>query len=320
MLYVQASLLALHVNEQPDSATSHWARINTPVEVLDERGDMLQVKLLDRPDEHAITGWVVGEYLDTEAVTLRLATDQVREAQHLTQDDELVEQWTARRDALSPQWNREPDPTAFVGYCETDRVMLLGTLSEADGFTATPHADGTRRQLRELSAQHWLRITDGKNPEPIVGSPFVQPFATGTWNEEGRSAFAPGACDGICDDESENKVVLGPCEDPGALYVSSHVVEWTAPRNDEVRIEDGMGLWSVMAGPMRIEVQATFQDRYGDGTDVPPMPHRTWIQVGERRYAIVGQDGSNWGGVMVFEVTDRGVLHTTDIGLYGSGC
>ena len=310
MLYVQASLLALHVNEQPDSATSHWVRINTPVEVLDERGDMLQVRLLDRPEEHPVTGWVVGEYLDTEVVTLRVAHDNV--FQHRAGDDELLEMWSSRRDALSNQWNREPEPVAHVGYCETDRVMYLGTLSEAEGFT--PATSGT--PLRGLSTHHWMRVGE----EPVVGSPFVQPFRTGTWNEEGRSAFAPGSCDGICDSEEEYKTVLGPCEDDGAFYVSSHVV--TSPRTppqDRVEIVENVGTWIGGAGGMEIRIQTTYQNRYGDG-DPPVMPTRTWLDVGDRRFLFLPTDGKTWAGMRVYELLDDGMIQEDEVGLYGRGC
>lgn len=322
MLYVQATLLALHVNEQPDSGVTNWVRINTPVEVLAEQGDMLQVRLMDRPDEHPVTGWVVGEYLDTETVTIRMTHDGHRQAL-AAGDEELAATWNDRMLAIDP--TRAPSRVAYgtelptqadIAVCEEDRVQLLGAL-DADGFHPGVQYTG-RRQLRELSAQHWLRV-DETSLTPIEGSPFVAPFATGTWNEEGRSAYVSGTCEGICDEEGDYKVVLGPCEDPGALYVSAPIAKPLKPKNDRVEVDGYRGRWIVETGGMEVRADVTFGDHY-DPDDIADLPSRTWLQVGDRRFVFLPTDGKSWGGMRVYEVTDAGVLFQHEVGLFGSGC
>lgn len=317
MLFVQASLLAIHVSGQPSAPVSHWARINTPVEVLDEQGEMLKVTLLDRPNEHPVTGWVHVGYLDAEPITVKQALGRIQHAKHDLEDEAAVEMWTDRRNALRPQYIGQPDPVAHIAYCDSDRAVLMGQVDADRGFSRTAHTSELTVPLRSLSTLNWMVIRDDAL-ETVQGSPFVQPFTTGTWNEEGRSAYAPGSCDGICDEEAFN-IVLGPCDDPGAVLVSSTAARPMAPVQDRVEVVDNVGLWLVERADMEIKVRARFGSHYSPDV-VAIEPSRQWVRVGTRRWAFLSKGADNYNGIGVYEVTDEGVLENAYIRLHGSGC
>ncbi len=319
MLYVQASLLALHATELPESRVDAWLRINTPVEVLAEDGDMVRVRLLDRPEEHQVTGWVQGSYLDTELLTVRETWDGVVQARR-TRDPESEAMWLERTLAVDPSYSparTEPLPEeAWLAVCEGNaqgaRVELMGRISE-EGFTPDVPLKG-RQQLVDLSAQHWVRVAPQK-PEPIQGSPFVAPFGTEPWNESGWSAYEPGTCEGICEDYA--KVVLGPCEDPGAFYVSQPIVKGRGSSvPSRAWVEEGRAWVSIELDGMELRSSVAWSE---PGAPPPAEPELRWLYVGEARYALVAQGGANWGGYRVFRV-ERDKVETDSVQLWGSGC
>ncbi|MCB9763768.1 MAG: hypothetical protein H6739_28625 [Alphaproteobacteria bacterium] len=351
MLFVHASLLALHPGPDAD-AVSAWIRINTPVEVLEEDGERVRVRLLDRPPEHPVEGWVAGAFLDTEALT---AAD-ARLAREKSGDPDERQAWLERALAIDPTdpWHErllkreieqnggtwvEPAGTELA-MCAGGRVEYLGLLTE-DRFEDRHVWDGTRRQLLDLSARTWLRV-EGDHLVPIQGSPFVTPFATETWNEEGANAYTPGTCDAIC--EVEKKVILGPCETEGTLYVSRPVEPMPAtPVGDDVVVAP------VMAAPVGAQsrqlghfVETMAWDRvrivwgvegtfglnltvggvhYADSLQAP-QHEAVWFERpgGDRYVAVVPQYFEDrLTGWVVVEL-GRATMRSTPVTLAGWGC
>jgi len=321
MHFVQASLLAMHINAQPDSKIGHWVHINTPVEILSVQKQMIEVRLVDRPDEHPVTGWVDRDYLSETPITFQIAQSQLSAAQ-MRGDVHESTIWNERLVALNPthagSWaglGDLPPTTAQVAICEGERAHLLGTLSD-DGFQPGGHWDGTQEQLEMLSTHRWLRV--GKSGlTPVSHSPFVSPFATPTWNERGYSAYASGTCDGICDEQLS--VVLGPCDNPGSLYVSAPIAIPTDPVSDRVEVTGRVGEWVVATNNTEVRVPVTWADEQIEDV-VAPLPQRTWLLVSQKRIVFLHAESDNWAGIEVFEVTPKGVQNQGSVQLYGVGC
>ena len=205
-VYVQASLLNLRAEPEPESRIEAWVRIGTSVEVDDESGDWVHVSLTNRPDEHPVSGWVLGRYLDVDRPTrasIGKIDDPGERASRLAaftgEVDDIVER-------------------THLAMCDGRRAEYLGFFDTQGAFVDRAEWEAPRQELMDLSAVHWTMVDPTGSTRAIQGSPFVKPFQTDRWNEEGANPFAPGSCTGICDGPTHT--ILGPCDREGTLFVS----------------------------------------------------------------------------------------------------
>lgn len=344
-LYVQASTLALR--DTPNGQIEAWLRINTPVEVLDEDGDMVRVRLSARPAEHPVEGWVAGEYLGLETLHWSDAQKAAGTASRLG----AVEQeqaWKERKNALHAWYDPADESPVELAICQYGRVELLGTWTGEDFVDTSAELD--RARALDLSAHHWVRI-EGSDWQLIEGSPFVTPFAAETWNEVEPSAYPP-APTGADDPIGEPKIVLGPCETEGAVFTSrplrlpkaeepnEHQVEELeryaelalGSRLENARPSAQHGRVDLVASNDRSVVFATLAPwgvpiasrvvtmKYDDNGRPIELPDPVWIEVGDYgALAIVPWTAGHTRGAHVWEF-DRGGVEHQEILLAGGGC
>lgn len=350
-LLVQASFLALHPTVDSPEVT-HWLGIHSEVEVLEVEGTHALVRLEGHPAEHPVEGWVAKVYLGEEKLTpeqtmarandLRFAEDRVtwlERAFALDPRNPIV--WRQLMAARHPGQSHDPsDEAVEVAVCAEGRVTYLGALN-GTGFTPDPYWDGTREQLRDLGGRHWMRVTEGRL-EVVRGSPFAAAFPTETWNESEESAFVPGHCDTICEDQK--KKILGPCAVDGDLYVSRRVEPlqvtpsdaptgfsgWhTDPAGQRVRAvgttveawtwDDVRATWGVVGSPsFSFDAGVTKMD---DPAGEPSL-EATWFKpdASVRRVAVVPtfRGGRHTGWTVV--VLDADSTSWSAIELSGWGC
>ncbi|MCB9689154.1 MAG: SH3 domain-containing protein [Alphaproteobacteria bacterium] len=363
-LYVQASTLALRDGSRAEAAVVGWLRVNTAVEVLEEKDDRVRVRVGGRPEGHPVEGWVLGSYLDPQRLTVARAQDEGSRA-GTAGDQDGAQAWAERWLALDPTsrhaaaavrtlaeargdratFARLADETVRIAACDGQRVELIASMA-ADGSITDAHTwDGRRSTLVQLSGEPWVEIRGGQ-PVPVEGSPFVRPFATDAWNEHDASPWTPGTCEGICEDQK--KIVLGPCEVAGTLYVTgtpraAGIQPGATPSPTASTVTGFVGgdaTWSadVQIGARSVLLangpqQGGMLVSGGASTWVPLTsfhyeddgpPHRPWVPnaltVGDQRLVVVArQDGGHHGGWVVV-VVEPELVRVETIGTWGTGC
>lgn len=333
-LYVQATTLALR--DAPTGSVEGWLHINTPVEVLDEEGQMVRIRLADRPDEHPVEGWVAGTFLGLSPLTHEQAQRAASTARRLGAEDQ-AEAWRERRDALAPGYDWADETPIEVAVCLDGAAQLLGTWDGED-------FEASQATALELSGHRWVR-KDGASWRPVDGSPFIRPFQREVWNAD-PSPFGSAWGDG-----GEVATVLGPCSDEEALYLSRplKIPEATAPEDLERvgllkgRLDFHAGGWStdrvtqadhaidIVAsnaqqtawlsngpfGPFRVTVESMHYEPYPHGPMPLPQVHRVESESGT--LVVIPWGASHRSGAHVFVMGRRSMeQHTVE--LSGSGC
>lgn len=192
-----------------------WLHVDTAVEVLEESDDRVRVRVGGRPEDHPVEGWLMGKYLDPRKLTVARAQEEQSRA-FAAGDVDAAQAWAERWSALDPTSRQAADVRALaetrgdwatlarlaeetvrIAACDGQRAELIASVA-ADGHVTDAHTfDGRRSSLVQLSQEPWVEIRGGR-PVPVEGS--------------------PGTCDGICQDA--RKIVLGPCEVAGTLFVT----------------------------------------------------------------------------------------------------
>jgi len=223
--WVQEPEVGLRVAPSERSTVLSRARIGTAVDVVEASGTWRRIRLLGRPSDVPVEGWVVqgvlggrvrsgdlwaavdeaeAEVVALEALERALSldgTDAIRWAQlgrlrEALDDSEGAAQ--ARRRGLG-------EVDMWVAVCDGDRVELAARIDPTGAVTgAGPHVP-----LESLAVSTWYR-----GEEALLGTPFATPFRTNSWNEPDPSPWRPAASDPI----GETTVVLGPCSQDGAVY------------------------------------------------------------------------------------------------------
>ena len=221
------------VRAQPEGAALARLRIGSDVEVVGERAGWSQVRLLGRPEAHAVAGWVRSDLLRDTPVTLDEAIGRSRHAD----DAHEARTWAERAFALAPHHpdamalrhavaveeadeatrlrleDRSSEPV-YLGICEGGRARVVVRL-DGDEITSLSglSSDELAPLTRHLGGWAWYRqgaVT------PMGGTPFPTPFLAPTDNEEGGSAYEAGE-DLMSGNGHSMFVALGPCEGGGLL-------------------------------------------------------------------------------------------------------
>ena len=238
--WVQADVLNLRLDPRMESPALAQARIGTGVEVVESQGSWRRVRLLGRPSDHPVEGWVEGSFLGGR-VDARDLWRQVEEATEADLAVTLAERALALDGSDSSRWDElaelrqhvgdlagaaasraraAGDVPMWVGVCDGERVELVGRL-EPGGELGLKVAAAP---LDELASASWFT-----GDRPMVGTPFATPFLTHAWNQTEPNPWSPSPTA-----EGDPVVVLGPCSSPGLVY-STLPISPRQPRAASVR-------------------------------------------------------------------------------------
>ena len=262
---VNASLLALRVT--PAGPISHWLRINTAVELLEESGEHCRVQLAEPSAE----GWVDCTYLGAEPISPQQAARRFRAAAQA--GDARTEQiWRARFAAMVVA---EAPREAELAVCEEGAVVYLGRLV-GGSFVAQHIPTGDAAQLVALSGHHWGRC-DPAGFSLLEGSPFAAPSLQAFLRAERTQA--PTTCtESSC---VSYRITLGACAEEGAVYSTGPICSLReAPRLQG----SGWGLDRAVKSVM------------------PAVPDERWLLDIEREVALVqttSPAASGWSVIVV---------------------
>lgn len=222
--WVQADVLNLRVAPESGSLILARARIGTGVEVMEERGGWKRVRLVGRPADYPVEGWVSGDYLGSklDAAAYRelsiRAEDPNKACAYLeralvvdgadpTHWDEVAEcrgRGSNVEGAAEARARASGDVTMWIGVCDGNRVELVGRVDPGGEARGVEGAT-----LDDLAIASWYT-----GDRPVLGTPFATPFLTNNWNEQEPSAWRPNPETEMGD----HAVVLGPCTARGVVY------------------------------------------------------------------------------------------------------
>jgi hypothetical protein len=276
--FVIADAVRLRDAATPDALEVARLRIGTEVVVTGRDGDRVRVRMVDRPEDWPIEGWMperlVGGPPSVEALVA--AADAASTADRVV----LLE----RAVALDPQredvWRsldgaydaagitvgrrtRPGDEGGWVGVCRRGRTELVarvdadGVVAPAAGWEVDP--DALRAEISRVAAGPWFVAPTGA-PEVVMGTPFPAPFLTAAWNDD-PSPWAPQP-----DPETDaNVIVLGPCVADGPVA--------TVP------------LWSARASAFdAVSARSALDVAVGEtlGVTLAPTPEPSLVEVSQR--------------------------------------
>lgn len=253
-LYVQAQGLRLRATASPTSPAVAVVRVNTPVTLLAQEGDRVQVRLQGRPDDRAITGWIPADLLDEAPLSLGDALEAAAQAP----DAEQTQRWLERAVAIDPShpllWvaladvatergdlrvaaqaraQADGEAPVYLARCDGGRAELAARYTAKAGWEALTAgtweglADGALEPLRgTLALQTWYAAGPAGSQQ-LDGTPFARPFYAPIWNEDGGDAWAAGR--DLNDEIPQDKLALGPCPEGADLLATAPLQALAAP-------------------------------------------------------------------------------------------
>ncbi|MCB9761786.1 MAG: SH3 domain-containing protein [Alphaproteobacteria bacterium] len=255
--YVHADLANLREAPAQDAARVARVRVNTAVQVLQiDSAGWAEVALLDRPAEHPVQGWIRADLVGANPHTVPGLRREIADAWDAGQPEAALRaaERVVALDGRDPaDWRRlralyrevdddlgveratgwlDHTDTVHVAVCRAGRAELTASV-RADGQLLPMVHEGQERDgllevLSQADAMTWYaHPSDGRTATPVQGSPFATPYLAEVWNDGPRTPWGSEGCSGAC--SSERIVVLGPCDDEGAVLatrpLSAHLVQ-----------------------------------------------------------------------------------------------
>jgi len=268
-VYVTADVVNLRSEASAESERVTRIRINTELEVLEERGDWLHVSLTHRPQDEPITGWLLGRFVDSDPISVEYA-HFIASLAAVQGDYDNAIRWAEREVAIDvtarDAWEYlawlyaslgdevgferamgtlEGTHDIWFGMCRNRRVSLearyrpgLGISSSRPPYRPKQHHRHPfwvqQRLARDVQGLAWIEHAD--EVRAVKGTPFAHPFASATYNEPSPSPWRSIRCSEVsheqmasCEEEMNAIVRLGPCEHHDAVYSTAALVPLDEP-------------------------------------------------------------------------------------------
>ena len=276
----------VHLRDQPDGEVMARLRINTAVEILAERGAWVKIRMVERPPEAEVIGWMRGDLLTAHRLGVAAAVERSTNATSVDEALSWAQRAVAADGTNEKARNRldelggtpQSETSGWIGVCKQGRVLLAGRFDNLEVETL----DALERSVVEdaivtLGGAAWFF----EGTYAVSGTPFVRPFRTSSFND-GGSAYVGNI------DRDDEIIVLGPCRNDGVVYVTKpHQRTYVEPYDrEQVDPESAMEGAKELFGDLPDTI-GTFAVRRDH-----PIAENSWLQ-----YAIQWERHAGYGSV-----------------------